>query len=116
MDRFQIRLEIARLADHGVAATLAKELPGLAAQRPELADELARCAKDLRQGARYFVGREGTPELKTLDDVAKTLTRVSGPPSRDAAEAYLQSLVQTGAMSKADLIKLAKGLTEPKRK
>ena len=99
-----------------VASTLARELPGLAAQRPELADELARCAKDLRQVARFFVGREGAPELKTLDDVAKTLTRASEPPSRDAAEAYLQLLVQTGAMSKADLIKLAKGLTEPKRK
>lgn len=95
-------------------ATLAKELPVLATQRADLSEQIARCANELKQVARYFAGREGTPETKAFDDLVKSLSCTSALPAPENAKTYLEFLVQTGTISKIDLVKLAKSVAETK--
>lgn len=98
-----------------VMATLGQGLPAVAALRPDLTREIARCAGDLRQVARYFAGREGAPEVSAFHEAMETLAQAAAaPPTPETTKAYLQSLVQRGAISKADLIKLAKGVSDKK--
>ena len=95
-----------------VTATLAKQLPALAGQRPDLSSEIAKCANQLKQVARYFAGRDDAPDASAFEAVINTLSQVATPPTPEAARAYMEALVQTGALSKADLVKLARGVSD----
>lgn len=95
-----------------ITATLAKELPALAGQRPDLVGDIAKCAGELKQVARYFAGRDGAPDAQAFDELRNVLSRVATPPTAESTKAYLESLVHMGALTKADLVKLAKAVSD----
>lgn len=94
-----------------LVAALAPEMKAVAARRPDLAAQVAQCARSLKAVAAQ-VGRSGAgdPAVAALTDLLTTLEATAALSPREQVEAYLKGLLDAGALTKDDLKAITGGL------